>query len=188
MKLLANSSNSFQIMDRSRHTVTKYLTDEKTHSAIISKMFKRPNHINHITDQQYEVELVKSEIERRETISVGFFILQYAELRMLDFYYNLFKNFCDTDKYEELELNIDSLYLALSEKSVEDVIISEKRAEWDRLRSKDCTYNFTANATANFVHRTCCNVHKKHDQREPGLFKEEFIYAELLCLCSNTYC
>ena len=79
MKLLANSSFGYQILDRSRHTVTKCLTAEKTHSAIISKMFKR---LNHITDQQYEVELVKSEIEHRKSIIVGFFILQYAELRM----------------------------------------------------------------------------------------------------------
>ena len=48
MKLLANSSYGCQIMDRSRHTVTKYLSDGKTHSAITSKIFKRRNHI---TDQ-----------------------------------------------------------------------------------------------------------------------------------------
>ena len=60
MKLLANSSYGYQIMDRTRHTVTKYLTDEKTHSAINCEMFKRPNHI---TDQLYEVDLVTSEIE-----------------------------------------------------------------------------------------------------------------------------
>ena len=90
IKLLANSSYGYQIMDRSRHTVTKYLTDEKTHSAILSKMFKRPNHI---TDQLYEVELVKSEIEQREPSNVGFFILQYAKLRMLELYYNFFKKF-----------------------------------------------------------------------------------------------
>ena len=71
MKLLANSSYGYQIMDRSRHTMTKYLTDEKTHSASDSKMFKR---LNHITDQMYEVDLVKSEIEHREPILVGFFI------------------------------------------------------------------------------------------------------------------
>ena len=35
MKLLANTSYGYQIIDRSRHTVTKYLNDEKTHSAII---------------------------------------------------------------------------------------------------------------------------------------------------------
>ena len=48
MKLLANRSYGYQIMDRSRHTVTKYLTDKKTDSVINSKMFKR---LNHITDQ-----------------------------------------------------------------------------------------------------------------------------------------
>ena len=76
------------MMDRSRHTVTKYLTDEKTHSAFKSKMFER---LNHITDQLYEVELVKSEIEHRESIIVGFFILQYAKLGMLKPYCNFFK-------------------------------------------------------------------------------------------------
>ena len=33
-KLLANSSYGYQIMGRSRHTVTKYLSEEKTHGAI----------------------------------------------------------------------------------------------------------------------------------------------------------
>ena len=88
MKLLANNSYGNWITDRSRHRVTKYLTDEKTHSAINSKMFKR---LNHISDQWYEVELVKPEIERREPIIVGFFILQYAKLRMLEPYYIFFK-------------------------------------------------------------------------------------------------
>ena len=122
MKLLANSSYDYQIMDRSRHTVTKYLSDVKTHSAINSKMFKRPNHI---TDQLYEVELVKSEIQHREPIIVGFFILQYAKLRMLELYYNFFKKFCDTDKYEELEMDTDSFYLVLSEGNLEDAILPE---------------------------------------------------------------
>ena len=86
---------------------------KKTHSAINRKMFKR---LNHITDQLYEVELVKSEIDHREPIIVGFFILQYAKLRMLELYYDFFKKFCETDKYEEFEMDTDSLYLALSEK------------------------------------------------------------------------
>ena len=80
MKLLANSSYGYQIMDRSRHTVTKNLNDEKTHGAINTKLFKRLDHTN---DQLYEVELTKAEIEHREPIIVGFFILQYAKLRML---------------------------------------------------------------------------------------------------------
>ena len=72
MKLLANRSYGYQILDRSRHTVTKYLSDEKTHYAKNNKLFKQ---FNFITDQLYEVELVKSKTEHGEPIIVGFFIL-----------------------------------------------------------------------------------------------------------------
>ena len=88
MKLLSNSSYGYQIMDRSRHTVTKYLSDEKNNSAISSEMFKR---LNNIPDQLYEVELVKPENEHRDYIIAGFFILQNAKPRLLEFYYNLIK-------------------------------------------------------------------------------------------------
>ena len=37
MKLLGNSSNAYQNMDRSRQKETKYLNDEKTHNAINGK-------------------------------------------------------------------------------------------------------------------------------------------------------
>ena len=185
MKLLADSSYGYHIMNRSRHIVTKYLTLDKTHNASNSKMFRRPNHN---TDQLYEVELVKPETEHREPIFVGFFILQYAKQKMLELYYNFLKTLCDTDKYEGLEMDTDSFYLALSEENLEDVILPEKRAEWSQLRSKNCTDNFTANATDIFFPRTCCNIHKKHDKREPGFFKEELRCAEMLCLCSKTYC
>ena len=45
MKLLANSSYGYQIMDRSRHTVMTYLTDENTHAAINSQLFKKVDHM-----------------------------------------------------------------------------------------------------------------------------------------------
>ena len=111
MKLLANSSYGYQIMDRSRHTVTNFLSDEKTHRAINNKMFKRMGYLN---DQLYEVEPVKSEIELKEPIVVGFFILQYAKLRILELYFNFFDRYCDVTKFGELEMDTDLLYLALS--------------------------------------------------------------------------
>ena len=67
-------------------------------------------------------------------------------------------------------------------------MLSKKRAEWDQLRIEDCTDNFTATATGNFVPRTCCVAQKKHNKSKPGLLKEEFRYAEPLCLCSKTFC
>ena len=130
MKRLANSSYGYQIMDRSRHTVTKYLSDEKTHAAINSKLFKRLDHMN---NSLYQVELAKAQIEHREPIIVGFSILQYAKLRMLELYYNFFSRFCDVNKFEELEMDTDYLHLALSKRELEDCIRPEMRAEWQRL-------------------------------------------------------
>ena len=119
-------------MDRSRHSVTKYLNDEKTHRARKThranniKLLKR---LNFITDQLYEVELVKSKIEHGESIIVGFFLLPCAKLRMLELCYYFFKKFFDTEKYEELELDTDSLFLALLEENLEEIILPEKRNE-----------------------------------------------------------
>ena len=104
------------------------------------------------------------------------------------FFYNFFKKFCDTEKCEELEMNTDSLFLALSGENLEDIMLPERRNEWEAIRLRDCTDSFTANATSNLFPRTCCTAHKKHDKREPGLFKKEFRCSEMLCLCDKTYC
>ena len=62
------------------------MNDEKIHSAINNRMFKSLGKIN---DQFYEEELTKSELQLKEPIILGLFILQYANLRMLELYYNL---------------------------------------------------------------------------------------------------
>ena len=185
MKLLANRSYGYQNMDRSRHTVRKHLNDEKTQGAINTKIFNRLDHIN---DQLYEVELEKAEIEHREPIIVGFFILQYAKLITLDVYYNFFERFCDVNKFEELEMDTDSSYLALSEKELYDCFREESKAGWEIMTTEDCEDDFTANVTTNCFPRTCCTKHRKDDKREPGLSREEFRCTEILYLCSKTYC
>ena len=172
-------------MDRNRRIVTKCLVDGRTQAADISKLFKR---LDHMKNSLYEVELAKAEIEHKKLIIVEFFILQYAKLRLLELYYNFFTKLCDVTKFEELEMDTDSLYLALAGKELEDCIGPEMRSQWQRLRSNDCDDNFTADAVANFIPLTCYVKHKHHDKREPGLFKEEFSCTEVLCLCSKTYC
>ena len=96
-------------------------------------------------------------------------------------------NTSDVNTFKELEMDTDSLYLALAEKELEDCIRPEMKAEWQRLRSNDCVDSFTVDAVANFFPGTCCVKPKQHDKREPGLFKEEFRCTEMLCLCSKTY-
>ena len=119
-------------MDRSRQTETKYLNDETTHKTINGKLFKR---LNSVSKELYEVELVKSKIEHREPIIVGFFILQSAKLRMIELYYNFFDKFCNVESFEELEKDTDSLYLALAHDNLYDCIRPSKKAEWEALRN-----------------------------------------------------
>ena len=185
MKLLGNNSYGYQIMDRSRYTITKYLGDEKTQKAINEKFFKE---LNVVKKDLYEVELFKSTIEHEEPIIVVFFILQYAKLRMLELYYNFFHKYCDENKFKELEMVTDCLYLALADDNLDDCILPEKKAQWSLICRNDCRDDFIADADKNFFPRTCCADHKKHDKREPGLFKEEFCCTEMLCLSSKTYC
>ena len=62
MCLLGNSSYGYQIMDTSKHTETKHMNNEKTHKAINGKLFMR---LNNVSIKLYEVELVKSKIDKR---------------------------------------------------------------------------------------------------------------------------
>ena len=135
MKLIANSSYGQQILDCGRHTLTKYLSDEKRHAAFDSKLFENLDHVN---NPVYKAELAKAQIEHKEPVNVGFFTIQHVKLRILELYYNFFTKFCDLNKFKELENGTDLLYLALFEKQLEDCIRPEMRVERQGLQSNDC--------------------------------------------------
>ena len=109
-------------MDTSRHTIT-CLNDEKTHKAINELLIKR---LNIVEKYLFELELLKSTIEHRKPIIVGFFILQYEKLRMLELYYNFFDKFFDVNKFEALEMDTYSIYLAPAEENLKDCTQPEK--------------------------------------------------------------
>ena len=69
-----------------------------------------------------------------------------AKLRMLELYYNFFQKYSDENKFEELELDTDFLYLALAEASLEDCIFPEKKAQWTQIHRNDCRDEFIADA------------------------------------------
>ena len=113
MKLLANSSYGYQIVDRSRHTVTKYLRDEKTHGAINTKLLKRLHHVN---DQLFEEYWERQRLSTENQSLLGSSYSNTLNLECWSFTTTFSERFCDVDKFEELEMDTDSLYLALSEK------------------------------------------------------------------------
>ena len=79
---------------------------------IWKKIFKGLKSIN---DQFNDVEWATSGNGLEGPIFLDFLTLHYAKLRMLEIYFNFVRNFCGTDNYEKVEVDIDSLYLAQSE-------------------------------------------------------------------------
>ena len=148
-------------------------------------MFKK---LDLVENSLHEIELAKAQTEHRKPVIIGFFILQYAKLRMLELYNNFFTKFGDVNKCEELEMDTDSLYIALGIKELEDCIRHQMRAECQRLLPNDCVHSLTADAVANFFPRRTCCVKHKHDKRELGLLKEAFRCTEVLCPCIKTNC
>ena len=97
------------------------------------------------------------------------------------------QKFFDTDKYVELKMDTDSPYLALSEENLEDVILHKKRGEWEQLRSKDCTDNFTANATDIFSPELVV-MPTRNMIRESQASSKKNLYVQKCCVSSKTYC
>ena len=144
-KLLANSSYGYLIKNRSRHTITKYLNNEKTRCATKSKFFKKLNHTKH---RLYDVEFAKSRnwTQRNWFCRIFFcFNLQRitkdvgARLHFVD-------KSGDIDELEEYETDTGTLPFARAEKELIDCIRPEMRAEWEYLGSGDCDDSFTADA------------------------------------------
>ena len=128
MKQLANSCSGYQKMDRSRHTVTKCVND--THCAINRTFSRKLDHMNH---QLHELKLPRAEFEDKELFSVGFFILRYPDLLMMEPYYSFFGTFGDINKIDELEMDRNSFFIGLLENEVTDCIEHEMKAEWQKL-------------------------------------------------------
>jgi hypothetical protein len=86
MKLLGNSGYGSLILDKTRHQNVSYLKGKPAVSLKINDpKFKKCTELG---DDIYEVEMAKSSIDLNIPITLGYFILQYAKLRMLELYYD----------------------------------------------------------------------------------------------------
>ena len=151
MKLIGNSSYGYQIMDRSKQSKTQYVVGAEVDKLVNERSFKN---LIVLLSSIYEDENVKSEVNHKEPIIVGFPILQYGKLTMLHLFYNFFQLFRDSQKYELIEMDTDSLYMALCEDKVEELKIPEMKLMWEMNRENNCRDDFRADERYNFPPET----------------------------------
>ena len=55
------------------------------------------------------------------SLQIGYLVYQYTKLRILQFYYDFLDKFVSREDFQLLEMDTDSLYMALSHERFEDV-------------------------------------------------------------------
>ena len=133
------------------------------------------------------MRLSKKNIALDLPISLGYFILQYAKLRMLQFYYDCIDVYVDRSDFEYIEMDTDSAYMALSYPSLIEAVKPALRNDFLKLINNSCNNeNFCANEEHWFP-RECCEKHIAYDKRSRGLFKLEAQGEAMFALSSKTY-
>lgn len=141
-----------------------------------------------IGDGYFETECAKNRIKLDLPTQIGFFILNYAKLRMLEFYYDFMDVYLGRENFEYCEMDTDSAYLAIPEKDFQACIKPEMLAKYEEGLHSFCTdQEIDADSNLHWFPRKCCSKHSKHDKRTPGLFKIEYEGEEIVGLCSKTY-
>ena len=196
-KLVGNSVYGKTITNKLKHRNVTYHSDPRQ----VSLKIKSPKfrHLEEFQGDFWEVESAKGFIKMDTPIVIGFTILQYAKLRMLQFYYDCLLRYVDRRDFAMCQMDTDSAYMALSgdfesliKPELQDEFYSEYGDwfprpycdahkldfkgvkdigawEWDRSECSDCTDTYN------------------YDRRTPGLFKEEFDGEGIIALNSKTY-
>ena len=93
MKLIGNSAFGSMIMNKMKHKRIYYVDQyEDLSKAVNNPKFKK---MTEITNDFYEIEACKRDIKLDLPIQIGFFILQLAKMRMLEFYYDFMDVFVE---------------------------------------------------------------------------------------------
>ena len=195
MKLLGNSGYGKTVTNVDRHRDVKYCTDIGTSALINNKRFRQ---LDVVTEDAYEIEMNKSVVKYTLPLHIGFFVYQYAKLRMLQFYYDFVDRYVERPLFQYCEMDTDSAYIALAGESIDGLVKADRRAHYFRHRSQWLPAECCADHEDDYVRariagrpwmatESCCFAHKAFDKRTPWLFKVEWCGDGFVGLCSKTY-
>ena len=97
-------------------------------------------------------------------------VYQLAKLRILEFHYDFLDKCIDRRDFEIIQMDTDSMYMAISGTLIDEIVQPELQEEYD-----------------NGGKAKCLLTSKYHD-RNPGLFKEEFQGTRMITLTSECKC
>ena len=187
-KIIGNSAYGSMLMDKLKHNEIKYVKGvEEAEKMINSKRFKKLSTLDE-EEELYEVELRKKVLHMNIPLQIGFTILQFAKLRMLEMYYDFIDYFFERNHFELGEMDTDSLYFGFTKENMNEMLKEGKREEFTDLLYNHCyETEIKPEEGKFFIPRQCCQKHETWDSKVPGLFKKEYSGKELISLNSKCY-
>ena len=86
MKLLGNSGYGKTITNVDRHRDVNYCTEKAASLMVNDRRFRQ---LDVVVDDAYKIEMNKKTVTYTLPVHVGLFVLQYAKMRILKFYYQV---------------------------------------------------------------------------------------------------
>lgn len=140
-----------------------------------------------LSDSHFEVEMIKNRLVLDNPVYLGHTILNKAKELLLDFYFSFLDRYFERDDFMLMCSDTDSAFVALSSENYESIVKPHLRDEFNARVYGRCHLDRIRPSEGYFLTRKCCEIHRKFDAREPGLWKTEATGTEILCLSSKTY-
>jgi hypothetical protein len=132
-KVEGNSAYGGTIMDQEKFQSVKYVQGEgRVMLEANNPQFKKLATLIE-EDEYFEVEKSKEKLDINQPIQIGYFILQYAKLRMLQFYYDYLDVYVDRADFAYCEMDTDSAYMALPGTTFASVVKPDIPTHTDRM-------------------------------------------------------
>ena len=196
-KLLANSAYGKTLTNIARYHDVSYIDNSQAPKHINDVRFKA---LRPLTDHISELEMAPKFITWDLPLQIGFFVYQYAKLRMLEFYYDCLDRFVDRSDFVMAQMDTDSAYIALSKACLEDAIKPELQKtffqqydQWfpalscQKHKQQFIKDNCDGKRWKPGSGLPCCIATQQYEKRSLGKFKLEYEGENIVSLCSKTY-
>eukprot|EP00112_Aurelia_sp_Birch-Aquarium-sp1_P003812 Seg1430.4 transcript_id=Seg1430.4/GoldUCD/mRNA.D3Y31 product="hypothetical protein" protein_id=Seg1430.4/GoldUCD/D3Y31 len=166
MKLIGNSAFGKTIVRKEKHRNVQFVNAQEVAMCVSNKLFYQWEKLN---DGLWQVIMNKKKIVLDQMLAIGVFLLCYAKLRMLVFYYDFIDQIAKREDFEYCEMDTDSAYIAISGEKLDDIV-------HDKFKYETIKSDWLVTPSA------------RQGKRTPGLFKVEFTGDQMISLCSKSYC
>ena len=193
-KLTGNSLYSASLLNKEKHRNITYHSKDTIIKSINDPHFV---HLDEIISDVCEVKSLKRNIRHDLPMQIGLNVYLNSKLHMLKFFYCFLKKYVPERCFELLESDTDSMYFAISRRSLDDCVPEDVKEEYFRARlcwlpAEACpqrTESYIKQRTTgdDWEKQECCQKYNKFTQRTLGLMKVEYFGNKQISLKSKTY-